>query len=303
VIEWLWERVQSVWAESVEYLELNFDPWRDTVDIVIVAFAIYWLLLLIRGTRAVQILVGLVALVGVLVASEVFQLVTVRLVLENFMSSFVLIIIVLFQNDIRRALARVGRGFFPAVSAEQESQILGEVVQAAQLLAQKRVGALVVLERETGLDDQIEAGTRLDSEVSRDLLVSLFLPHSPLHDGAVVIQQGRIAYAGSILPLTLKADLPDGVGTRHRAAVGITEETDAVVVVVSEETATISVVLGGEIIRDLDGPKLRNVLSQILNSDRRELPTAVGEEAVGEEAVGDDGGKESSEPLGIRSAG
>ena len=298
MIEWLWERVQSFWAESLEYLELNFDPWRDTLDIVIVAFAVYWLLLLIRGTRAVQILVGLVALVGVLVASELFQLVTVRLVLENFMSSFVLIIIVLFQNDIRRALARVGRGFFPSVSAEQESLILGEVVQAAQVLAEKRVGALVVLERETGLDDQIEAGTRLDSEVSRDLLVSLFLPYSPLHDGAVVIQQGRIAYAGSILPLTLKADLPDGVGTRHRAAVGITEETDAVVVVVSEETATISVVLGGEIIRDLDGPKLRNVLSQILNSDRRELPTGDGDEAADE-----DGGEESSEPIGIRSAG
>ena len=297
MIEWLWERVQFFWAESIEYLELNFDPWRDTFDIAIVAFAVYWLLLLIRGTRAVQILVGLVALVGVLVASELFQLVTVRLVLENFMSSFVLIIIVLFQNDIRRALARVGRGFFPSVSAEQESLVLGEVVQAAQLLARKRVGALVVLERETGLDDQIEAGTRLDSEVSRDLLVSLFLPHSPLHDGAVVIQQGRIAYAGSILPLTLKADLPDGVGTRHRAAVGITEETDAVVVVVSEETATISVVLGGEIIRDLDGPKLRNVLSQILNSDRRELPTGDGDEAAGE-----DGGEESGEPIGIRSA-
>jgi len=297
VIEWLWERVQSLWAESIEYLELNFDPWRDTIDIVIVAFAIYWLLLLIRGTRAVQILVGLVALVGVLVASELFQLVTVRLVLENFMSSFVLIIIVLFQNDIRRALARVGRGFFPSVSAEQESQILGEVVQAAQMLAQKRVGALVVLERETGLDDQIEAGTKLDSEVSRDLLVSLFVPNSPLHDGAVVIQRGRIAYAGSILPLTLKADLPDGVGTRHRAAVGITEETDAVVVVVSEETATISVVLGGEIIRDLDGPKLRNVLSQILNSDRRELPTAISEEAAGE-----DGGEATSGPIGLRSA-
>ncbi len=298
MIEWLWERVLSLSAESIEYLELNFDPWRDTLDIAIVAFAIYWLLLLIRGTRAVQILVGLVALVGVLVASELFQLVTVRLVLENFMSSFVLIIIVLFQNDIRRALARVGRGFFPSVSAEQESQILGEVVQAAQVLAQKRVGALVVLERETGLDDQIEAGTRLDSEVSRDLLVSLFLPYSPLHDGAVVIQQGRIAYAGSILPLTLKADLPDGVGTRHRAAVGITEETDAVVVVVSEETATISVVLGGEIIRDLDGPKLRNLLSEILNSDRRELPTAVSEEAAGE--AGDEA---SSGPVGIRSAG
>ncbi len=274
MIEWLWERVQFFWAESIEYLELNFDPWRDTFDIAIVAFAIYWLLLLIRGTRAVQILVGLVALVGVLVASELFQLVTVRLVLENFMSSFVLIIIVLFQNDIRRALARVGRGFFPAVSAEQESLILGEVVQAAQLLARKRVGALVVLERETGLDDQIEAGTRLDSEVSRDLLVSLFLPHSPLHDGAVVIQQGRIAYAGSILPLTLNADLPDGVGTRHRAAVGITEETDAVVVVISEETGAISVVMGGEMLRDLDGPHLRVALREIMGNERRELPTS-----------------------------
>ncbi len=107
MIEWLWERVVSLWTESIEYLELNFDPWRDTFDLAIVAFAIYWLLLLIRGTRAVQILVGLVALVGVLVASELVQLVTVRLVLENFRSSFVLIIIVLFQNDIRRALARV----------------------------------------------------------------------------------------------------------------------------------------------------------------------------------------------------
>jgi uncharacterized protein (TIGR00159 family) len=302
VIEWLWERILALWIDAVQYFQLNFDPFRDTLDIAIVAFAIYWLLLLIRGTRAVQILVGLVALVGVLVASEVFQLVTVQLVLDNFLGSFVLIIIVLFQNDIRRALARVGRGFFPSVSAEQESQILEEVVQAAQVLAQKRVGALIVLERETGLDDQIEAGTAIDSEVTRDLLVSLFLPYSPLHDGAVIVQQGRIAFAGSILPLTLKTNLPEGLGTRHRAAVGITEETDAVVVVVSEETATISVVLGGEIIRDLDGPTLRSTLNRILTSDRRDLAAALGEESEAEpEAEPPSSGKRKKETAHIRS--
>jgi uncharacterized protein (TIGR00159 family) len=205
----------------------------------------------------------------------VFQLVTLRLILDNFLSSAVLIIIVLFQHDIRRALARVGRGFFPSVSAEQESQILEEVVRAAQLLAQKRVGALIVLERETVLDDMIEAGTRIDSEVTKDLLVSLFLPYSPLHDGAVVIQHGRIALAGCILPLTLKQELPEGLGTRHRAAVGITEETDAVVVVVSEETGGISVVMSGELFQRLDPPRLREVLSEIMSSDRRELPPSL----------------------------
>jgi uncharacterized protein (TIGR00159 family) len=271
VIEWLWQMLQ----ELRDYLGTNFDPIRDTIDIALVALGIYWLLLLIRGTRAVQILVGLIVLIGASVLSEVFQLVTLRLILDNFLSSAVLIIIVLFQHDIRRALARVGRGFFPSVSAEQESQILEEVVRAAQLLAQKRVGALIVLERETVLDDMIEAGTRIDSEVTKDLLVSLFLPYSPLHDGAVVIQHGRIALAGCILPLTLKQELPEGLGTRHRAAVGITEETDAVVVVVSEETGGISVVMSGELFQRLDPPRLREVLSEIMSSDRRELPPSL----------------------------
>jgi uncharacterized protein (TIGR00159 family) len=274
MIEWLWELLR----ELGHYLTENYDPIRDTIDIAIVSLGIYWLLLLIRGTRAVQILVGLIVLIGALVASDVFQLVTLRLILDNFLGSAVLIIIVLFQNDIRRALARVGRGFFPAVSAEQESQVVEEVVRAAQVLSQRRIGALVVLERETGLDDQLEAGTRLDAEVTTDLLVSLFVPISPLHDGAVVIQQGRVASAGAILPLTLKQNLPEGVGTRHRAAVGITEETDAVVIVVSEETGSISVVMSGEIVHALDAPRLRKTLAEILGSDRRELPS----EAQGE---------------------
>ena len=142
----------------------------------------------------------------------------------------------------------------------------------AQGLAQKRIGALIVLERETALDDQIEAGRRIEGEVSKELLTAIFQPSSPLHDGAVIIQEGRIGAAGCILPLTFRSDLPDGVGTRHRAAVGITEETDAVVIVVSEETATISVVMAGEMRQGLDAPRLRVVLRDILAAERRELP-------------------------------
>ena len=270
MIEWLWELLQ----ELREYLGANFDPIRDTIDILIVAFAIYWLLLLIRGTRAIQIVVGLIVLFAANLVSMVFQLVTVRLILDSFIPYAVLIIVILFQNDIRRALARVGRGFFRSVSAVHESQIVEEIVRAAQILSQRRLGALLVLERETGLDDQIEAGTVIDAEVSKELIVALFQPSSPLHDGAVVIQEGRVAQAGAILPLTLKSDLPEGVGTRHRAAVGITEETDALVLVVSEETATISVVLGGEMVQNLDAPRLRVVLTDILSSDRGELPAS-----------------------------
>jgi uncharacterized protein (TIGR00159 family) len=256
----------DIWS----FLVSNFDPFSDTIDILLVAFGIYWLLLLIRGTRAVQILVGLLLLIGAYLASQAFGLQTVSFVLDNFLGSAVIIIIVLFQADIRRALARVGRGFFPSQSARQESQLVEEVVRAAQTLAQKRVGALFVLGRETGLDDLIEAGTPLDAAVSKEILISIFLPYSPLHDGAVVIQDGRIAFAGSILPLTLRADLPEGLGTRHRAALGITEESDAVVVVVSEETATISVVAAGQLISGLEAPQLRVTLRDLLTSGRRE---------------------------------
>ena len=285
MIEWLWELL----SDLGEYYAANFDPVRDIVDVAIVGLAVYWLLLMLRGTRAIQILVGLVVLIAAAVFSEIFQLVTLRLILDYFIQWAPIIIIVLFQHDIRRALARVGRGFFPAVGAEQESQIVEEVVRAAQVLSQKRVGALIVLERETGLSDQIEAGTAVDAEISKELLVSLCLPYSPLHDGAVVIQKARIAYAGSILPLTLKKELPEGVGTRHRAAVGITEETDAVVVVVSEETANISFVMSGEIVQDLTAPRLREALTDALSSDSRDLPSSLLATGEGPAPVREDG--------------
>ena len=150
MIETLWALAREMWA----YLTANFDPARDLVDIALVTIAIYWLLVLIRGTRAGQILVGLIFLFAVFLGSQIFQLVTVRLILDEFLGSIVLVIIILFQHDIRRALAQVGRGFFRSVSAKEESQMLEEVVRAAQQLAQKRVGALIVLERETHLIDQ-----------------------------------------------------------------------------------------------------------------------------------------------------
>lgn len=301
MIEWLWELLQTVWT----YLKDNYDPVRDTIDIGVVAFGIYWLLLLIRGTRAIQILVGLIVLIAALVASNVFELVTLRLILDSLLEPAVIIIIVLFQNDIRRALARMGRGLFPSVSAEQESQIVEEVVRAAQDLSRRRVGALVVLERETGLGDLVESGTRLDAEVSKDLLLSIFMPSSPLHDGAVVIQEGRIAMAGTILPLTLKQDLPEGVGTRHRAAVGITEETDAVVLVVSEETASISAVVNGEIVQGLPVPRLRDALMELMGREGPEIPASLqeGEAAVDQAGAADAVARAAAPDGGAATAG
>jgi diadenylate cyclase len=280
---------------------------RDLLEVVIVAYVFYRVLLLIQGTRAVQIVVGLIVLFALYLTSQLFQLVTLELVLGNFLQWGIIIIIVLFQQDIRRGLARVGRGFFPSVVAQQESQMLEELVRAAQTLAQRKVGALIVLERENHLGEQIETGCALDAAVSKDLLVSLFMPYSPLHDGAAVVEGGRIAYAGCILPLTLREDLPEGVGTRHRAAVGVTEETDAVVVVVSEETGTISVVLGGEMLQGLDAPRLRAVLRDILSgarSDLRHLGELRAEPAPeGAESAPAAARAESRADAGLRTAG
>ncbi len=263
MIEFLWQRVSDLASDLLAFLTSSFDPFRDTLDIVLVFLAVYWVLLLIKGTRAVQILVGVLALIAARLVAELAQLATLSWILDTFFVYGVLIIIIIFQADIRRALARVGRGFFRGVSEHQESQILEEIVRAAQVLAQKRVGALIALERMSGLEDLIEAGTPLDAVVSKELLTAIFLPYSPLHDGAVVVGGGRVTHAGCILPLTLRTDLPEGVGTRHRAAVGITEESDAVVIVVSEETAAISVVVGGELIHGLDAPRLREVLRDL----------------------------------------
>lgn len=277
------ERIWALLGEFWRYLETSFDPIRDTIDILIVTFAIYWLLLLIRGTRAVQMLVGLLLLMAARLLADWLELATVDWILDEFLVSAVLIFVIIFQHDIRRALARMGRPLFTLGPQSQQAEILEEVVRASQRLSQNAVGALMVLERENRVDDVVESGVGVDAIVTREILASIFQPSSPLHDGAALIQAGRLAQARCVLPLTQRSGLPEGVGTRHRAAVGLTEETDAVVVVVSEETAAISVVMGGEMTRDLDAPTLRGVLRDLLAGGDREV---IEEEAVASERSG-----------------
>jgi uncharacterized protein (TIGR00159 family) len=242
--------------------------WQDAVDITLIAVVVYWIILRIRGTRAVQMLIGLVILFATYLLSQIFELYTLNWVLDNFLTSILLVIVILFQNDIRRALTEVGRGpFFGLKTRATYGLMLEELTRATSRLADRRVGALIVLEREVGLNDYMEAGTTLDAAVSKELIETIFLPTAPMHDGALVVRRGRIAAAGCILPLTTNPNVTKALGTRHRAAIGITEETDAVVVVVSEEEGTASLVRGGHITRNLDAAALRVALQQLFTHE------------------------------------
>lgn len=242
------------------------DLWRlllNVVDVLLVAYLLYRVLKLIRGTRAMQMGIGLVLVFLVYHMARRIELVTLFTLLDGLLTYVVIIIVVLFQNDIRRALMSVGaRRFFLRGRSARESQVIEEVVKAAQALSQKRIGALIVFEQEAGLDEFLEHGTRLDAEVSKELLYSIFVPsyENPMHDGAVVIRDGRVAEAGAFLPLTESTKVDRTLGTRHRAAIGISEQTDAVVVVVSEERGTASLCFNGNIVRDLDPNMLRQAL-------------------------------------------
>ncbi len=240
----------------------------DVVDILLVAFVIYRIFILIKGTRALQMLVGLAFLVMAFVLSQVFELFTLHWILNAFLSSIILVVVVLFQNEIRRALAHVGMNPFLSSrdAASEGAQVVEELMKASVSLANKKIGALIVLERETDLRDYVEEGVKIDAQLSKELLLSIFLPYSPIHDGAVIVTAGRLRWAGCFLPLTTRPDVDKELGTRHRAALGITEETDAVVIVVSEETGGISLVLNGRITRHLDGASLRRVLLRLFPS-------------------------------------
>lgn len=239
--------------------------WQDVVDIGIIAFVIYRLIYMIKGTRAMQMIIGLVIVLLAYVSSQVLGFYTLNWILDNFLSSIILVVIVIFQSDIRRALTQVGTTpLFGWVDRLERGQLLEEITKAVVSLAEKKVGALIVLEREVGLNEYIGVGTPLDARVSRELLESVFLPHSPMHDGALVIQKGRIAAARCFLPLSVDSNLSKELGTRHRAAVGLTEETDAVAIVVSEEQGKISLVVGGKVTQNLDGAQLRANLERVL---------------------------------------
>ncbi len=238
--------------------------FNDTVDIALVYYIIYRLLLIIKGTRAFQMLIGIGLIVLVLIASQFFEFYSLDWLIHSFWSQIVLAVVILFQPEIRRTLARVGeRRLFRSLSAVEGSKFIEETVKAVINMANKRIGALVVLERDTDLSTIVEMGIELDAKVTKEILISIFLPYSPIHDGAAIIRSGRLIAAGCFLPLTLSSTISKSLGTRHRAAVGLTEESDAVVVVVSEETGEISLVVNGAIENNADAPALRKALSDM----------------------------------------
>jgi diadenylate cyclase len=255
---------------------------RSAADIVVVAYIIYRVMLLIRGTRAQQVLVGLGLIALSFFGSKLFDLKTLSWILDNFISSFVLIIIVVFQHDIRRGLSRVGkRPMFEALAYGQGAFLVDELTRGAESLAKDRIGAIIIIEREADLTELAETGIRVDARISTGLLVQMFIPPGPLHDGAVIIQQGRLSAGAVFLPLTQNPRLDPSLGTRHRAAVGVTEEVDAIAIVVSEERGMISVAEGGTLARDLDAATLRKVLQRYFGTRQLRKKDRAAKKAVG----------------------
>lgn len=241
----------------------------DVIDIAIIAIVIYYALLLLKGTRALPMLMGIMLLVLISFAAKFLGLKTTSWVLNNFTGYLFIIIVVLFQQEIRRALAFLGETKVFGSSAKAKSVILDEIVKAATILANRQIGALIVLQRDTDLAHFLDdTGHSLDCEISREILISIFIPYSPLHDGAVIISNGRLATAGSILPLTRQTDLGKNYGTRHRAAVGVTEETDALAIAVSEEKGSITVAQNGQLSEELDADQLREKLEEIFGKKK-----------------------------------
>jgi diadenylate cyclase len=252
-------------ARFAEALHVAQFSWLDVIDILIVAFIVYQLLQFIRGTHAVQMALGGLVLVILYWASQWFNLETVNWLLRTFLPYVVFGIIVVFQTEIRKVLAHLGKTpLLGAFAPHRTEEVIDELVLAATTLAAQRTGAILVIEREMGLRSYIETGIALDALLTYDLLISIFNPGTPLHDGAVVIQGNRVAAAACFLPLTVNPGLARELGSRHRAAIGVTEDTDALAVVVSEETGGISVVVGGHIRRNVDGRALKQALLDAL---------------------------------------
>jgi diadenylate cyclase len=249
-------------------------PWPHltiiaVIDILLVATIIYEFLALIRGTRAALILIGLAIVALAFYISRLGELVTLNWMISRALPYAVFALIVIFVPEIRQALARLGRRMTFSRSSAAEADAYDDIALAANLFSQNQTGALIVIQREIGLRTYIESGVALDAQLSYDLLATLFRPSAPLHDGAVIIQRDRVAAAACFLPLSMNPVLSTQLGTRHRAAIGITEETDAISIVVSEETGSIGLAVGGSIERDLTVEQLRERMSSLL---RRYVP-------------------------------
>lgn len=257
-LEWLLETVSGA-------------TWIDWADIALLALVIYRVLVAMQGTRAVQSLLGLGLVTMLYLASDVLGLTSVHWVLDNLFVYVVIALLILFQDDIRRALARAGGTLFAraAVTRRSEANVMEEVIKACFSLAHRKIGALIVIERAASLEPYTEGAHRLDAVVSTELLQALFHPSSPLHDGAVVISGGRVVAAGVFLPISLSKEITRAWGTRHRAAIGLSEETDGLCLVVSEERGTVAMVTRGEATPVADTNDLRQRLVEKLGEEQR----------------------------------
>lgn len=238
----------------------------DIIDILIVSYVIYKIIQLVRGTRAVQLLKGIVVIVVAWLLSIWFNLDTLRWMMNQMVTVGVLAVIVIFQPELRRALEQLGRGkLFVRQNFDDEQEYnkrIGEVIRSVNYMSRKKIGALIVFERETGLNEYIESGIPLEALVSSELLINIFIPNTPLHDGAVIIKQHQVMAAGCYLPLSENPFISKELGTRHRAAIGMSEVSDAICIVVSEETGQVSLVMNGQIVRDI---KEESLIAKLFN--------------------------------------
>lgn len=263
----MWEQVLS----GITHFRVG---WRDILDVVIISYIFYRLILLIRGTRAEQLVKGLIVLLIALFVSNLLGLRTINWLLQGLMTMSLVAIPIIFQPELRRALEQLGRGrlFQRALydfEDEDWREVLEELLKAIPVMVKKKIGALIVLERETGLKDIIETGIRIDGVTTAELLINIFMPRSPLHDGAVIIRGKAVAAAGCFLPFTENPNLSKELGTRHRAGIGITEISDAIVIIISEETGVISFAHNGKLTRYLDEKTLRSTLLNYYSSVRK----------------------------------
>lgn len=261
-------------VESFLWNILNRPGLKDWIDILILAFVIYKIIMLTRQTRASQVLKGFAVLVVVSWLSDLLGLKALNWLMMSVINNGAIVLLILFQPELRRALEQLGRGVridHIIDNPDENSRIVFEVTQSVLTLAHRRIGALIVFEQKTGLRDFIDTGTTIDSRISGPLLINIFEPNTPLHDGAVIIRGGRIVAAGCMLSLSENSTLSRDLGTRHRAGVGVTESTDAVVLIVSEETGIISMAQGGKLTRHLDGETLTEVLSGMYERSRVNL--------------------------------
>ncbi|WP_274653934.1 diadenylate cyclase CdaA [Paenibacillus humicola] len=256
------------------FSDLTWQEWiKDIIDIAIVSYIIYKLILLVRGTRAVQLLKGIFVLVATWAVSTWFDLYTLKWLMNQMFTFGVVTVLIIFQPELRRALEQLGRGKLFSRTSVVERDInerIGEIIKTVNYLAKRKIGALIVFERTTGLSDYIESGIRMESILSSELLINIFIPNTPLHDGAVIVRGNQIMAAGCYLPLSENPFISKELGTRHRAGIGVTEVCDAVSIIVSEETGQVSLAVGGMIVRDIKEESLISKLFDELNPNSKE---------------------------------